>query len=120
MTTTKTTATKRPQVRPARKAKQPAWLRPTALRTTRTAPALERLRASDRSRGPPRLLDRHQVCGVANVSYPTLWAMMRRGEFPRSRVLGGKSMWILQEIEEWIAALPKRRLKGDPQLRAEA
>jgi predicted DNA-binding transcriptional regulator AlpA len=38
---------------------------------------------------------------------------MRAGTFPRSRVVGGKSMWLLSEIEEWMAALPVRRLKGD-------
>jgi predicted DNA-binding transcriptional regulator AlpA len=38
---------------------------------------------------------------------------MRAGTFPRSRVVGGKSMWLLREIEEWMASLPVRRLKGD-------
>jgi hypothetical protein len=39
--------------------------------------------------------------------------MMRAGTFPRSRVVGGKSMWLSSEIEAWLAALPVRQLKGD-------
>jgi predicted DNA-binding transcriptional regulator AlpA len=116
------------QVEPAQKAAaikaaneatrpQPNWLRRESLsppRETETPPAPERLRASDRSQGPPsRLLDRHEVCALAGTSYPTLWVWMRAGTFPRSRVVGGKSMWLLSEIEEWMAALPVRRLKGD-------
>jgi predicted DNA-binding transcriptional regulator AlpA len=65
--------------------------------------------------GTVRLLNKHEVCAVAAVSYPTIWAWMRRGEFPRSRVCGGKSMWLSTEIEQWLAALPVRKLKGDKQ-----
>ena len=67
------------------------------------------------ARGPPslRLLDKHEVCAVANVTYPTLWAWMRAGKFPRGRICGGKSMWLSSEVEAWMAALPVRPLKGD-------
>jgi predicted DNA-binding transcriptional regulator AlpA len=66
-------------------------------------------------RGPPgiRLLDKAEVCAITNVTFPTLWAWMRAGTFPRSRIVGGKSMWVSTEIESWMAALPIRRLKGD-------
>jgi hypothetical protein len=39
--------------------------------------------------------------------------MMREGRFPRSRVCGGKSAWLEDEIEAWIESLPIRQLKGD-------
>jgi predicted DNA-binding transcriptional regulator AlpA len=66
------------------------------------------------ARAPPtRLLSKRQVLDIANVSYPTLWSWMRRGSFPRSRAVGGKSMWVSTEIEAWMAALPLCRLKGD-------
>ena len=67
---------------------------------------------------PPglRLLDKVEVCRIANVTFPTIWQWMRNGEFPRSRIVGGKSMWLSTEIEAWIAALPVRQLKGDPPL----
>ena len=65
-------------------------------------------------RGPPCLLDRHEVCALLNLTYPTVWKMMRRGEFPRSRIVGGqKSMWLSSEITEWMNKLPTRPLKGD-------
>jgi len=60
-----------------------------------------------------RLLDKSQVCKIANVTYPTIWAWMRAGKFPRARIVGGKSMWLTSEIDAWLAALPKRPLKGD-------
>jgi predicted DNA-binding transcriptional regulator AlpA len=102
-----------------RKQPQPAWLRLKAAPRVATRelddvqPAPERMRAADRSQGPPYLLDKAQVCAIANVSFPTVWAWMRAGQFPRSRVVGGKSMWVSTEIEAWMAALPVRPLKGD-------
>jgi predicted DNA-binding transcriptional regulator AlpA len=68
--------------------------------------------------GPParlgaHLLSKREVLAIANVSYPTLWSWMRHGTFPRSRVVGGKSMWLSTDIEAWLATLPVRKLKGD-------
>ena len=63
-----------------------------------------------------RLLDKPEVMAIAGVSFPTIWTWMRDGKFPRSRIVGGKSMWLSTEIEAWIAALPVRRLKGDEPL----
>jgi predicted DNA-binding transcriptional regulator AlpA len=60
-----------------------------------------------------RLLTKPEVCAIANVTYPTLWAWMLAGKFPRSRIVAGRSMWISTEVEEWTAALPVRPLKGD-------
>jgi predicted DNA-binding transcriptional regulator AlpA len=71
------------------------------------------------ARAPParlgvRLLSKREVLAIANVSYPTLWAWMRQGMFPRSRVAGGKSVWRSDEVDAWLATLPVRHLKGDP------
>ena len=60
-----------------------------------------------------RLLIKPQVCAIAGVTYPTLWKLMREGVFPRARVVGGRSMWRSDEIDQWLAGLPIRRLKGD-------
>jgi predicted DNA-binding transcriptional regulator AlpA len=70
------------------------------------------------ARGPPllpiRLLTKPEVLLIAGgVSYPTLWSWMRAGTFPRSRIVGGKSMWRSDEVEAWLDALPIRPLKGD-------
>ena len=66
------------------------------------------------ARAPPvRLLDKNDVLEITNVTFPTIWSWMRAGTFPRSRVVGGKSMWRSDEIDAWLAALPVRALKGD-------
>ena len=59
------------------------------------------------------LLDKGEVCAIANVTFPTLWAWMRAGSFPRARVVGGKSMWRSDDVDAWLENLPVRRLKGD-------
>jgi len=64
-----------------------------------------------------RLLDKSQICKIANVTYPTVWAWMRQGKFPRARAVGGKSMWLTSEVDAWLAALPVRKLKGDVEKR---
>jgi predicted DNA-binding transcriptional regulator AlpA len=70
------------------------------------------------ARAPPerlgaRLLSKREVLAIVGVSYPTVWSWMRQGKFPRSRVVGGKSMWLSTDIEAWLATLPVRKLKGD-------
>ncbi len=60
-----------------------------------------------------RLLGRREVMAIVNMSYPTIWAWMIDGRFPRSRQVGGKSMWRSDEVETWLNELPRCRLKGD-------
>jgi predicted DNA-binding transcriptional regulator AlpA len=64
-----------------------------------------------------RLLSKSEVLSITGVSFPTVWAWMRAGKFPRARTPGGgsntKSVWRSDEVEQWLAALPVRRLKGD-------
>ena len=60
-----------------------------------------------------RLLDRKELLAKCNLSYPTIWALMREGTFPHSRAVGGKTVWIESEVDDWIARLPRRRLKGE-------
>ena len=66
-------------------------------------------------RAPPdtRLLSKPEVLAIVGVTYPSLWAWIRNGTFPRSRVCGGRSMWRSDEIDAWLAGLPIRPLKGD-------
>jgi predicted DNA-binding transcriptional regulator AlpA len=76
-------------------------------------------RAHDRQRAQAprahsiRLFDKREILAITNVTFPTIWAWMRKGTFPRSRVVGGKSMWLSTDIEAWLATLPVRKLKGD-------
>src|SRR5215468_10091588 len=59
------------------------------------------------ARAPPplaeRLLNKYEVMTITGLSYPTLWAWMRAGKFPRSRIVGGKSMWLSTELSAWLA-----------------
>ena len=78
---------------------------------TKKAPTAQVQCANDGS--AIRLISKPEVLDRVGVTYPTIWAWMREGRFPRSRELGGKVAWIEAEVEAWIAALPVRRLKGD-------
>jgi prophage regulatory protein len=59
------------------------------------------------------LLSRKQLLERIPLSYPTVWKLMQRGEFPRSRSVGGKVVWLEREVVEWAEALPVVQLKGD-------
>ncbi len=67
-----------------------------------------------------RLLDKPTVLAVANASFPTIWQWMRDGKFPRARIVGGRSMWLSSEIDQWLAGLAVRPLKGDGNAPVEA
>jgi predicted DNA-binding transcriptional regulator AlpA len=60
-----------------------------------------------------RLLDKSDILAITGVTFPTVWSWMRTGTFPRSRIVGGKSMWLSTDIDKWLATLPVRPLKGD-------
>jgi predicted DNA-binding transcriptional regulator AlpA len=90
---------------PRRRSKRSRVLEATYIRR---AKALKKLNLPGQ-----RLLSKPEVMAITGVSFPSLWAWMRKGAFPRSRVMQGKSMWLQSEIESWIASLPVRPLKGD-------
>jgi predicted DNA-binding transcriptional regulator AlpA len=62
----------------------------------------------------PKLLSKSEVIERVGKSYPTIWAWMRDGLFPRSVVVGSQVAWYAHEIDEWFRTLPRQRLKGDP------
>ncbi len=71
------------------------------------------------ARAPPvRLISKAEVLAITGMTFPTIWAWMRAGKFPRSRIVGGKSMWLSTEVEKWLAGLPVRPLKGDAEVGA--
>jgi predicted DNA-binding transcriptional regulator AlpA len=59
-----------------------------------------------------RLLSKGDVLDKVGLSYVSVWKLMREGAFPRSVVVGGKVFWLEHEVDEFIAKLPRRRLKG--------
>lgn len=101
----------------AAKRPQPPWLRrPPANAPTREPllpPATpERISEAHHSQGPPRLLTKHEVCAiVGGVSFVTLWKMVRRGDFPAGRVVGGKTLWRSDEVAAWVDALEVKQYR---------
>lgn len=69
------------------------------------------------ARPPPggelRLLSKAEVIERVGRTFPTIWLWMQQGKFPRARDLGGRPVWLENEINDWIAALPIRKFKGD-------
>jgi predicted DNA-binding transcriptional regulator AlpA len=93
---------------------QPHWLQRAMPPASDLPPVPERLSAAHQAQGPPpRLLDKGEILTITGVTFPTIWAWMRAGTFPRSRIVGGKSMWVSTEVDDWLATLPVRPLKGD-------
>jgi len=63
---------------------------------------------------PHRLIFKPELLRRVGLSYSSIWNLMRQGRFPRSvAVTDGRVAWYEREIDEWIEALPRRRLKGD-------
>jgi predicted DNA-binding transcriptional regulator AlpA len=61
-----------------------------------------------------RLLGKQEVCAMANMSFVTIWKLMRAKKFPRARDLGGgKVSWLRSEILFWMKNRPFRKYDGD-------
>jgi len=70
------------------------------------------------ARAPPiRLLGKPEILQITGVTFPTIWAWMRKNQFPRCYVIGrsssSKSVWRSDEVDQWLAGLSLRPLKGD-------
>ena len=79
----------------------------------RTSALVERAAALKDTDIGLRLLSKPEVLAITGTSFPTLWQWMRAGKFPRARIHGGRSMWLSTEIDEYLARLKVRPLKGD-------
>jgi predicted DNA-binding transcriptional regulator AlpA len=60
-----------------------------------------------------RLLSKAEVVARVGLTFPTLWEMMRKNTFPRSRLVGSKVYWLSSEIDMWLMSLPLQRYKGE-------
>jgi predicted DNA-binding transcriptional regulator AlpA len=69
------------------------------------------------ARAPPRLLYKADIVAITGATYVTIWRWMQQGKFPRSRTVGAsatsKAVWLASEVDQWLASLPLKRLKGD-------
>jgi prophage regulatory protein len=65
--------------------------------------------------GPPpiRLISKSELLKRVPLSFPSVWKMMQQNRFPRARVIGGKSVWVESEVDDFLAALPLRHYKND-------
>ena len=62
-----------------------------------------------------KLIPKRKLLKKVGLSYPTIWKLMREGSFPRAvKTTDTKICWIEAEVDSWIEALPRQRLKGDP------
>ena len=62
-----------------------------------------------------KLIPKRRLLQKVGLSYPTIWKLMREGKFPRAvKITDSKVGWIEAEVDSWIEALPRQRLKGDP------
>jgi predicted DNA-binding transcriptional regulator AlpA len=67
--------------------------------------------SDDEVRPNTRLLSKRQTCERVCLTSVTIWKYIRAGKFPPARAVGGKSMWLENEVEAWIQRLPTRELK---------
>ena len=75
-------------------------------------------RAATKSKIKRPIMFRPELLELFEVSAPTIWLWQIKLGFPKSIVVGGRSAWYADEVDAWIAARPRRRLKGDPPLDA--
>ena len=55
------------------------------------------------------LIFRGELIDRLGLSYSTIWAMMRRGEFPSPLELSdGIVCWPSREVDRWIQSRPRR------------
>lgn len=66
-----------------------------------------------------RLLSKKQLLEIVPLSYPTIWKLIRAGEFPRGLEMARNGdrvtrvCWREDEALSWIEKLPRQQLKGD-------
>lgn len=52
-----------------------------------------------------KILKRKEAVEKSGLSYPTIWRLERRGQFPaRLRLSQGRVGWLESEITQWLAA----------------
>ncbi len=58
-------------------------------------------------------LTRDEVVAKCRICYVSIWRRIRTGDFPRGRNVCGKILWKESDIDAWLEAQPRQRLKGD-------
>jgi predicted DNA-binding transcriptional regulator AlpA len=55
-----------------------------------------------------RYIGKRELLKKLPLSYVSIWKRMKRGSFPAPVVDGGKNYWCEEEIDNYLARLPKR------------
>ncbi len=58
-------------------------------------------------------LTRDEVVAKCRVCYVTIWRRINAGTFPRGRNVCGKILWKESDVDAWLEAQPRQRVKGD-------
>jgi len=60
-----------------------------------------------------KLLSKPEVLARVGVTFPTIWAWMRAGEFPKPIQLPGnrRVAWLEDELDEWLKGRPRQIYK---------
>jgi predicted DNA-binding transcriptional regulator AlpA len=67
-----------------------------------------------------RFLSKLQVLEKTGRSYPSIWAWMQAGTFPRAREIDNELVWWEDEVDQWMEERPIRLFKNDKKKSAAA
>ena len=59
-----------------------------------------------------KFLAKQEVLRRIPITGPTLWHWSRTGRFPQPRFIGNRTVWIENEVEEWMRTRPTRNYKA--------
>jgi predicted DNA-binding transcriptional regulator AlpA len=96
--------------RASKRARRSTRARPTeAVRK----PSQEHKEAGEEPPAKPPLvfLSKQQVLARIPITGPTLWQWSRTGKFPAPRFIGSRTVWIADEVDEWMRTRPTRNYK---------
>jgi len=98
----------------ARKKKPTAAEPPLPTSDAALAQLIKQRPVGEPQRPPPRrMIGRDEMLALVPYTYPALIELMKRGLFPRARVIGKKLCWPEEEYEQWRVNLPFQRWKGE-------
>lgn len=61
----------------------------------------------------PKIVRRHGITELTQLSMPTIYRLMQRGEFPPSIRLSANAVgWDIEEVHEWIQGRKASNRRG--------
>jgi len=57
-----------------------------------------------------KIIKKKEVMGLTSLSYPTIWRLERKGDFPKRIQLSPNRVgWFEEEVLAWIAEQPRKK-----------